>query len=346
MTPLGRYVSDFPAQLEIATQAIPWFECLLPVLLFLPVGWQRFRLLAIAVAIGFHLSIALMLNIWSLGIVCVVFWVLFLPPLFWDSMNGRFRNVALRAEFTSERYGGRTVLVLGLAVLAIMNNLSTITGDAKYLPQSAKAASRFVGIEQSWNMFAPTVLGSDYWPILTARLADGSKVDLFRNGSTVVDGKPQDPTFPNLRWQCLFYDALRMNNRHVYGSITSAFVRKWNQDSPKKRVLSTELLIVRERTLDDGNEAMVTTSRKYRQVVPPPLRTGPRTKRVAAPWIRRQADPVLPDHPPSLKPTPDPAFSSVATETRTPDWGFLPAAASGPGLVNPPVPGRHSEEEF
>lgn len=340
VTPIGKWLTGFPELLTTTTQVVPWFECILPVLLLIPFRWQGFRLIAFLLAALFHLSIGLTLNIWALGLASMIFWVLTLPPAAWAfafKVLHRFSRWKFTISSTTSSVTPswpQTIFATSLFVLMVMNNLSTITRDKGYLPQPASRLSRFLGIEQAWNMFAPTVLGGDRWPVMRAKLADATIVDLYRNGQEVNLEKPASAAegHKNLRWQSLFDDALKMNNPRVYASISNAFVREWNAENPQRRVLSFELLFIREQTEMDGTELPVSIERRYRRIVPPPRLPGgrkPGSSSTPAPWLRGGGKRLQSSGSP--EPTPDPAF----TAPRSIGTSMPPPTSAGGKMFHP-----------
>ena len=59
-------------------------------------------------------------------------------------------------------------------------------------------------LDQHWNMFISTALGSEGWQVAVARLRDGSTVELF-TGSNYGEAEVERPRrlsdpFPDYRW--------------------------------------------------------------------------------------------------------------------------------------------------
>src|SRR5262249_55056772 len=77
--PLGTWLLQFPAFLRFLTRATITFEILGPLLILSPWLTQRLRLLAVALFVGFHLGLALCMDLTAFSLIMVVAWLVFLP---------------------------------------------------------------------------------------------------------------------------------------------------------------------------------------------------------------------------------------------------------------------------
>lgn len=83
--PLAAPLLEPPALLEALTVVVPWFEMLVPLLLFVPVATGSFRRAGLMLLVGFHVMLALCIFAGLFPLVSIVALIPFLPSGFWDS---------------------------------------------------------------------------------------------------------------------------------------------------------------------------------------------------------------------------------------------------------------------
>lgn len=230
-TPFGRFLTQWPAMLEVATFGTMWLEILGPLLVFSPWFTERLQLFAVVLFVGFHvfgLAPALYLGIFPF--VCAAAWTQFLPARFWDEWRVRVpgqdrvealgRKVARHllpwfgvAEESREiqltetqplkvgspRPGRRIVNVLTnvavafLLVYVALWNLRTIDFERyeTILPRSANFVGDFLQLGQLWNLFAPFPATEDGWFVFEGTTVGGRTVDA-RAGGPVSHEKPDN----------------------------------------------------------------------------------------------------------------------------------------------------------
>ncbi len=84
VTPLGKFLYQFPGLLKVLTISVFWFEVLGPLLLFSPVLTGPIRTVGVFGFISLHLGIFLTLSIGFFPWISVLSMVCFLPAWFWD----------------------------------------------------------------------------------------------------------------------------------------------------------------------------------------------------------------------------------------------------------------------
>jgi hypothetical protein len=87
VTPFGRYMLQFPTLIRLLSLMVVPVEVGLPLLLFIPLFRSRMRIVAIGLAVVFHLSMASCLNLALFSPTCIAVWLAFLPGLFWDRLS-------------------------------------------------------------------------------------------------------------------------------------------------------------------------------------------------------------------------------------------------------------------
>ena len=277
----GRLLLTHPTLMEWMTRVTYWVEGVGPLLAFVPFGIRYFRLLVVLLFIGFHVGLALTFQLILFPYVCMVCWLLFLPPWFWDgvgsSTSGRRvaawgSTVTGRLEQAVRSASGRCPwLVAGISpprtprwagVLAgvllayvLILNVDSVVEEFPF-PESQRWASLLLGLDQRWEMFAPDPRKDDGWWVVPARLADGSEVDLFRGRSPIVWDKPDSPSgeFRSHRWRK--YLMLLWAERHRVLVVPYAhwLRQRWEAEhGPQRAVIAMEIYYMMEYTEPPGH---------------------------------------------------------------------------------------------
>jgi predicted DCC family thiol-disulfide oxidoreductase YuxK len=119
--------------------------------------------------------------------------------------------------------------------------------------------ARVTRLDQYWTIFAPSPPRDDSWFVAVSQLADGSTVDLFREGEAVIWDKPTDSDrnrlYPTMQWRQYFINLDRSIGRSVYGDFGKYLCKNWNQrHGSDKQIKSLQLYIMRERTVPPGEK--------------------------------------------------------------------------------------------
>ena len=88
-TRLGRHLLNYPDLLAAMTATTLWIESACPPLAFFPFFNGPIRLAVVLVLIGFHIGIAMVLNIGFFPVVSIIALIVFVPGLFWDKLFSR-----------------------------------------------------------------------------------------------------------------------------------------------------------------------------------------------------------------------------------------------------------------
>jgi hypothetical protein len=147
--PLAHHLLEFPQLLEQISFAVPWFQLLLPIMLFVPWATVRFRILAIVTIAGFNLTIELLLATGIFQYVALTGLIVFLPGEFWSRVQALYKHssplqaatravnswlllVFPRADQPKKKPPGKQgnrvvqVLVFGLMVYVLAWNITTL----------------------------------------------------------------------------------------------------------------------------------------------------------------------------------------------------------------------------
>ena len=174
-------------------------------LAFIPYLRRLGRIVAVLMAAGLHLSIALFMNVGNFPLVMFAGLIPFLPASWVRAVVARLLPVAIAARqrvpaaigvrVASAADGARPTTVapwprpwpgvasVALALLAL-TTFSTSLPAYIAVPRPAPVddALRYVNLMQKWNMFAPNPVTADGWMHIPAVLADGTQIDLATGG--------------------------------------------------------------------------------------------------------------------------------------------------------------------
>ena len=187
--PFGYWLLQYPAILVLLTKATLLLEVSVPFLLLMPLGNAYLRLILFAIMVGFHLGIYLCMDVGLFSFMCIAYWLVVLPSLFWDKLTGVIPWKFLGSIVTGTEANGPEVLSTPgprwlipclLIFVMVMNyqrylNPPMVSDEASIVD----TAGRITGLDQYWAMFSPGVLkdGLKIWAEGTK--ADGTKVNLF-----------------------------------------------------------------------------------------------------------------------------------------------------------------------
>jgi hypothetical protein len=259
VTPLGHQMLAFPSLLKALTPAVLWLELLGPFLLFAPVGTVVVRTFAVLAFVLLHVGIGLTLHTGLFPWISLLALVPFLPSKLWDRL-GTWARVGRGAEddeagerpATSMRSRLVSLIVAGVFAYIIVWGVSALPSSPLRLPPHVRSLAFVMGIDQTWNMFAPAPLKDDGWYVIPGRLASGEVVDLFRGGGAVRWDKPEPvaATFPSTRWMRY------MNVVRYYPGYAPGYARylcqRWNDaHGADRRLQELEIVFMLEWTLPD-----------------------------------------------------------------------------------------------
>jgi hypothetical protein len=269
--PHTQFLYFYPELLKILTAIAFWFEMLVPVLFFIPVKNNWFRLLAVILIAGFHSfnSFSLLIGLFpaigiasSLGLLpaMVLDWIdaktIRIKAFFAQSFLGiasLFSNIVKWKEATYKM----TALgqyVLGVLIIYV---LFWNTGNLSFNPYKLADEVRFVGyslrLDQNWGMFAPGVFKDDGWYVMEAKTSDKRTIDLFHSNDSISYKKPTNITamFKNDRWRKYSENFIFVTNDFMRGYFCNYYLRKWNKEHPEQQVTTLSVLYFTELTAPD-----------------------------------------------------------------------------------------------
>jgi hypothetical protein len=174
-------------------------------LAFIPYLRRLGRLVAVLMAAGLHVSIALFMNVGNFPLVMLAGLIPFLPASWVRLIVGWLRLPAIAARLRvpaaigaalgSRAAGERRIVVaprsgpwprvasVALAAFALtVFSTSLPAYIAVGRPAPVDDVLRYADLMQKWNMFAPNPVTADGWMHIPAVLADGTQLDLATGG--------------------------------------------------------------------------------------------------------------------------------------------------------------------
>ncbi len=192
--PLGKHLLNYPGLLKFITISTVWVEVISPLLLLIPFRNHWFRLLNIAIYWVLHLSIAMTMSIGLFSFISMMGWLMFIPTMVWS------RNwiQSFRSRPETEPRGWPKPLrpvfaVVGLVLIAFIISINInntyLVYKKRFIHRDIEGIGQLLMLDQHFRMFDVPPQESP-WFVYDARLADGTKVDLF-SGNPPNENKPE-----------------------------------------------------------------------------------------------------------------------------------------------------------
>lgn len=211
-TGIGRSLLDHPTLLRYATLGVFYLELAGPLLVFLPWANRRIREGAILLFVAVHVGIALTLKLGLFPWVSILGWVLLLPSETLDVIQravgmtaggGGPAAEAARQGHPALRSAGAVLGAYLLGATLLWNIRGLGRAEPVFAPTILDAPLLLAQLDQRWNMFAPKPNYISGWYAAQADLADGTHVDLMRDGQPFSWRQPDviAASYPDFRWR-------------------------------------------------------------------------------------------------------------------------------------------------
>lgn len=236
-TPLGDAVASSGLPARLLTWATMLLELAGPPLLLV----QGVRLPLVLLFAGFHLAIALTMDVCLFPWVGVAAWTMLLPRRFWTHRGTEAPD--REAIVTPESPGGRfaCLTALGLAVASFVH--ANGPWRERPAPPGIRHAVALTMLEQDWRVFGE-LRRQRQWTYAEATLADGSVVDLLRGGRRLERVLPPGGfhSIGDARLQKLLWELPKPDRRVFAPAIAARLALAWNaRHPPQRQVESIEL---------------------------------------------------------------------------------------------------------
>jgi hypothetical protein len=268
LTPMGLLFRDaFTEYLPLLTFLVIGWEFLGPWLLLFPFDRGQIRVVGILGFTALHVGFGSMMELGAFAWIGALTPFILLPTWFWDSPARRLSNWADRSWGVGPSAKGearfrwpREVLFLSLLLYCFAWNLGNegLAPKSLRVPEEMKWVGTTLGLDQSWQLFAPKPLTDDGWYVIEGHFRDGRVRDIFQGGRELSWAKPKNvaKTYRNQRWRKYLMNLWLAENsgyRLPYGQY---LCRKWNRfvQGPEDELTEFDIVFMLEETNPDGSE--------------------------------------------------------------------------------------------
>jgi hypothetical protein len=262
-THLGAWLGQYPALAAFLTRFTYGLELFGPLLLFSPIAPGLMRFVLTATFILFHVGHALCLELGFFPIICIAAWTACLPHWFWERPFAQAvssflcRHFPLKAHENTEneaesdgpksqcrpkllqrlRSGGLFALLL----VVFAWNLGTLIRTRDHIPRPLRFATRALGLDQAWRMFAPSPARLDGWIVVGGLDQRERQIDVYREGQPSSFERPKrvSVAYGSVRWRKFFGHLAAAAQASELAERTAAYYcRFWNQTSSEAEQVS------------------------------------------------------------------------------------------------------------
>lgn len=254
-TPLGLQLLHYPHLLQFLTFATFYLEAFGPFFAFSPIWTGVLRMATAVTFILFHLiGLNLTMELALFPYICAVAWIVFIPSWFWNRVLKKTKQSAPAIPWKASWFSN------GLATFFIIYiffwNISTLGISWPLLSPPPLIISSLFGVDQTWDMFAPTPLRMDGWYVIPGQLKDGTEVNIFANGRAVNWQKPASlaAVYPNDRWRSYLMNLVIEEEGEMHIPLYADYLcEQWNNNhSSDKQLLSFDIYFMsRENSLEN-----------------------------------------------------------------------------------------------
>ena len=262
VTSTGRNLLHFPALCRVFTFGTWWLEAVGPLVALATFRTPGWRVFVVAIFISLHLGLWIAFRLGPFAPTMLAAWLLFLPPAFWDALEKRVRCIPqpspiLPAGNECQRWMRHPLTQAFSLVCIVYVTLWNLRGANlkhrdKWFPQWVNPFGYILYLHQYWTMFAPRPTTDDGWVIMEAVLANGTRVDLLRDGRPMSFEKPPviSSEFRDSKWQKAVLSLWPPLYRHLRPTFGNYMAIRWNESHPPaEQIRGWTLWYMREDTL-------------------------------------------------------------------------------------------------
>lgn len=239
--PLAFLIYPYYELLTFLTHFTLFLELFGPLLLFIPIYFFGFRMLAIFLFVGLQVSIGLLMDVGIFPLISIAGILVFLPSGFWNRItpfvekyfsqiklpffrflknNSSGKNTSI--QFTKRGRNAINGFVIASIIYVSLWNIGEVSRIFDW-PEHLKKPGYYLKVNQTWSMFAAPSNKSEYLA-LEVIYNDGTVEDLMK--SIRVDKSSPDSEFhhqyySNYRWRIFFSNNL---GRGTYSDFWKTFV--------------------------------------------------------------------------------------------------------------------------
>jgi hypothetical protein len=222
-TPLGMFLGSMPWLARSLQWSVLVGEIGLPlVLVALPSAAVRITIVALSIA--FHVAIWLTMTVGLFAVIGIVAWLPLVPAAAWPGSRRTAAPPTRGLGWAASWACGLAGLVAAAAFIHQITPLAS-----RRLPRPLVAAINLCCLPQEWAMFGG-VPAREQWVYGRGLLADGSIVDLLRDGKPLEDERPAGgfTTLPHHRWHKFLWVLPQPTVRVFAPAAAAAIARDWN----------------------------------------------------------------------------------------------------------------------
>jgi hypothetical protein len=179
----------------------------------------------VALVIAFHATIWLTMTVGLFAAIGIVAWLPLIPGGFWPAAKGGPTGRTIGLGRAASWCCGAAMAVAAAAFLH-----QVTPWQASPLPRPLVAAVNLACLPQQWQMFGG-VPAQEQWVFGRAMLADGSLVDLLRDGRPLERERPAGgfASLPHHRWHKFFWILPKPRVNIFAAPAAAALARDWNR---------------------------------------------------------------------------------------------------------------------
>lgn len=240
--PLAFLVYPYYELLTFLTYFTLYLELFGPLLLFIPIYFFGFRMLAIFLFIGLQVSIGLLMDVGIFPLISIAGILVFLPSGFWNSITplvekcfskiklplyrcvkNSFPDKKPSIQFTKKWRNAMHGFVVASIIYVSLWNIGEVSRSFDW-PEYLKKPGYHLKLNQNWSMFAVPTNKSEYLA-LEVTYDDGTVEDLMENirfDKSRSNSEFHHEYYNNYRWRIFFSNNL---GRGTFSDFWKTFVK-------------------------------------------------------------------------------------------------------------------------
>jgi hypothetical protein len=257
----GKMLLPYTTLLKYLTIFIRWFEMLVPFLLFVPFKNPRFRLIFVLCITVFQIGISLTLFVGLFYLIAITTLIGLLPSGSMDWFDKIIKRKQTLTAHTHQNKSFITTISSNYYFKTIMNsflffcmalcmiwNIGTVNGSGLAVSDRFYGFGYALRFNQSWGMFAPTVMKDDGWYIMEGITKDAVKIDINRNGTKTDYTKPTSilALIKDDRWRKYQENYSFSYNAFIRPFYCNYLLSEWNKNHTDKEITSLKIIYMKE----------------------------------------------------------------------------------------------------